>query len=101
MPARPKSDDWRDIALEIGRRVRLRREVLELSQEELAHLAGIHRNQLQNIEQSRNNVRDADGTRGPANPTLDTIYLLAVALEVDVHELLPARPGRARVSRQA
>lgn len=61
-----------------------------MTQEELAHLTGLSRNQVQNIENSRNNNRDATGKRvgGTANPALDTIWALARALDVDVTELV-------------
>ena len=47
-----------------------------LSQEELAFIAGIHRNYLGGIE------------RGERNPALDNIAAIAKALGVDLSELL-------------
>lgn len=61
-----------------------------MTQEELAHRAGVSRNQVQNIENSRNNVRDEHGRPqpGPANPSLDTIWAFALALEVEAADLV-------------
>lgn len=73
--------EWSDITAALGRAVSRRRSELRLTQEQLAERAGLSRNQVQNIENSRNNI---DGT---ANPKLDTLWALAVALEVEVSEL--------------
>lgn len=74
----------------MGQRVRSRRVALGLTQEDLAELTGISRNQVQNIENNRNNVRDETGRRvgGTANPRLDTLWLLADALQVELGDLL-------------
>jgi transcriptional regulator with XRE-family HTH domain len=94
VPARNVPSDWETIAARFGARVRARREELGLTQEELAHRAGISRNQIQNIEHSRNNARDDSGRRvgGVGNPRLDTVWAISVALEIDVAELV--RPPR-------
>lgn len=86
VPVRNLPSDWEQIAAKLGQRVRERREELGLTQEQLAHRTGISRNQVQNIEHSRNNARGPDGKRvgGTANPTLDTIWALATALDVEV-----------------
>lgn len=93
MPARQRPDDWSDIAAELGERVRRAREERQLTQEQLAELTGISRNQIQNIEHSRNNDRDESGRRigGTANPRLDTIWALSTALEIEIGELLSRR----------
>ena len=53
------------------------------TQEQLAEVAGVSRNQVQNIGHSRNNVKDPDtGRPGRGNPRLDTIFHLADALGV-------------------
>lgn len=62
---------------------------LGLTQEQLAERTGISRNQIQNIERNRNNQKDPKtGLPGPANARLDTVFLLAQALELDVTDLL-------------
>ncbi|MFT4109052.1 helix-turn-helix domain-containing protein [Propionicimonas sp.] len=81
MPADPVQLDR--AARELGRKVyRLRRQQ-KLTQEELAHLSGVSRNQIQNIEHSRNNTRDPLTRQlGRGNPRLDTLYHLAEAFGV-------------------
>lgn len=61
-----------------GEKVFELRRLRHLTQEELAERSGVSRNQIQNIEHSRNN--SPDGGRG--NPRLDTIYHLADAFDV-------------------
>lgn len=79
-------------AQEFGRKVMVMRRRMGLTQEELAARSGVSRNQIQNLEHSRNNVRDPD-TRlpGRGNPRLDTIFALALALEVEVSVLVDPR----------
>lgn len=60
----------------LGQRVRARRTLLGLSQEQLAERAGLHRNYVGGIEQGRRNVATVNLVR------------LAIALEVDPGELL-------------
>lgn len=69
--------------LAFSARLRLLRAMRGLTQEELAHLSGIHRNQIVNLE--RNETRPEK----PANPTFQNIYRLARALNVPVAVLLP------------
>ena len=61
---------------QFGSRIRARREKLKLSQKALAHNAGVHRTYLASLESGRR------------NPSLETIVKLAVALKVDVAELV-------------
>lgn len=60
----------------LGRKVRDLRRSLELTQADLASKAGLRRASVIEME------------RGVANPTLDTIVRIAVALEVEPSELL-------------
>ena len=53
-----------------------RRELLGISQEELAHRAGLHRTYISDIE------------RGARNPSLKTLSRLADALEISTSELI-------------
>lgn len=57
-----------------------------LSQESLAHQAGITKNQLQLIEAGRSSGR-TDGV-GPSNPRMATLTGIASVLETTVSELL-------------
>ncbi|MCV0334561.1 helix-turn-helix transcriptional regulator [Microbacterium sp.] len=64
----------------LGARVRELREALTLSQEAFAHKAGLDRTYVSGVE------------RGRRNPTLDVLYRLADALEVEVRDLFPGKP---------
>ena len=64
-----------DIRHRFGYAVKIRREQIELTQEELAERAGIHRTYLSDIE------------RGTRNPSLVNIDRLATALGVSLPEL--------------
>lgn len=87
MPVDPASLDR--VALALGEKVRTLRERRAWTQEELAERAGISRNQVQNIEHSRNNRRDPKtGKPGRGNPRLETIFHLADALDVEVVVLI-------------
>lgn len=59
-----------------GERVRARRSVLGLSQEDLAHRAGLHRTYIGSVE------------RGERNVSLANIVRIARALGVDAAELV-------------
>lgn len=73
----------------LGEKVRALREYHQFTQEKLHELTGISRNQIQNIEHSRNNSKnESNGQPGPGNARLDTIFLLANALRVDVTYLV-------------
>ncbi|MFT3971364.1 MAG: helix-turn-helix transcriptional regulator [Micropruina sp.] len=94
MPRPEPLDSYLEAARLLGEKVRALREDRGLTQEELAHRTGIARNQIQNIEHNRNNVKDpATGRPGHGNARLDTIFRLAHELGVDVTYLIdPARP---------
>lgn len=59
-----------------ARRLRQIRQVRGLSQEELADMAGLHRTYVGSVERSERNV------------SIDNMERLAIALEVDITELL-------------
>ncbi len=63
------------VNLELGKRVRRLRKKLDLSQEELAEKAGIHRTYMGKIE------------RGESNPPLHTVSKIAKALKVTLSDL--------------
>ncbi len=89
MPSRDPYADYVRAAALLGEKVRALREDRGLTQEQLAHRTGISRNQIQNIEHSRNNSRDPEtGRPGPGNARLDTIFMLATELRVDVTYLV-------------
>lgn len=53
---------------------------MPLSQEAFAHKAGLDRTYVSGVE------------RGRRNPTLEVLYRLADALEVEVRDLFPGKP---------
>lgn len=100
MPERKVARDYPRAAELLGAKVLALRQAQGLTQERLAELTGIHRNQIQNIEHSRNNQRDpATGRPGPGNARLDTVFLLAEVLKVDVKELVDPDVDEAEILR--
>ncbi len=67
----------------VCRTVHERRELLRLSQEELAHRAGLHRTYISDIE------------RGARNPSLKTLNRLADALEMPTSDLIKLGESKA------
>jgi transcriptional regulator with XRE-family HTH domain len=65
-----------NINVRVGRRIRAIRESQNLSQEELAFQASLHRAYIGQIE------------RGEKNIGLQNLEKIAIALKVEVHELL-------------
>ncbi|MER8834788.1 helix-turn-helix transcriptional regulator [Mesorhizobium sp. M0909] len=59
-----------------ARNLRLLRQGTGLSQEQLADLAGLDRNYVGKLEREEN------------SPTIDTLEVLALALQVDVEQLI-------------
>ncbi|MGY4330224.1 DNA-binding XRE family transcriptional regulator [Bradyrhizobium sp. LB7.2] len=64
----------------LGRQVKDRRRALDLTQAELARQAGVRRAMVIEVE------------RGEANPTLDSLVRIAVALKIEPAELLSSDP---------
>jgi transcriptional regulator with XRE-family HTH domain len=69
------------VRTQVGERVRELRLAYRITQEELAERSGLSYKFIGEIE------------RGQANPTIDTMWQLAKALRIDVHELF-LTPGR-------
>jgi len=63
----------------LGEKVRAKRKKMGLSQEELAHRAGVHVTYLSAIE------------RGERNPALENLYAIANALDLPLAELFQFR----------
>jgi len=68
----------------LGEEIRARRRQLRISQEQLAHDAGLHRNVIGRLE------------RGSYNTTLLSLESIAARLRVPVSELIAAAERRAR-----
>ncbi|MFO0307553.1 MAG: helix-turn-helix domain-containing protein [Pseudanabaena sp.] len=63
-----------------AQRLRQIRQIRGLSQEELADMAGLHRTYVGSVERSERNV------------SIDNMERLAIAIEVDITELLRKEP---------
>jgi len=70
-----RENERSDVKWLFGRAVRKRRRELDLSQEEFAECAGLHRNYI------------SDSERGDRNPSLENIHKLAKALDIKVSAL--------------
>jgi transcriptional regulator with XRE-family HTH domain len=93
VPARQPPAAYYAAAEQLGIRVRHRRRELKLTQENLAERTGLSRNQIQNIENNRNNDKDpVTGQPGPGNARLETVFLLAEALDVTAVYLISPEP---------
>lgn len=77
----PRTPTDRDVAEELGRRIRARRKELGISQERLADLAGVHRTFSGAVE------------RGETNTSITTLVRIARALQVDPGELIAGIEG--------
>ena len=66
-----------ELSIEIGQLIRKKRKEKKITQEALALQCGIDRSYLGRIE------------RGEVNLTVEKLYEIATALEVDMKELLP------------
>ncbi len=75
---------WASYGHCLGENLRQLRTMRGLSQDRLAELAGVSRNQISNIERNENSSRRS------ADPVLSTLYKLARALHVPPAALLPA-----------
>ncbi len=82
-PMRARTIEWNTYGDSLARRLVTLRRSRGLSQEKLAELAGLHRNQISNIER---NVSSNDGV---SDPHMSTMYRLAAALDVAPALLLP------------
>ena len=82
-PGPPRT--WDEYARQLATNLQTRRHAAGLTQEQLAHKAGITRNHYQLLERGY-------WRRGsPSNPRLSVILRLATALDLDIAALLP--PG--------
>ncbi len=88
MPTAPRRDEqaWALYAEEVGLRLARARQTLGLSQERVAHRAGLTGHTLQKLEkgETRPGV--------PLNPKLRTLIALAQVLQVELSDLLPPTP---------
>ena len=69
----------KELVIAVGNRIRDLRKERKISQEDLANEAEIPLSQIGRIE------------RGETNPTISTLYVLAMALEVDLKSLIDVK----------
>ncbi|QUD81359.1 helix-turn-helix transcriptional regulator [Gordonia polyisoprenivorans] len=106
MPANERGPlEWGTYGDSFAHRLRIIRKERGLSQEQVAHRSGMHRNQISNLERNTSNQEPFI-----ADPQLSTVYRLAQALEVTprllipdgdtaVHQRSPEQESRAAESR--
>lgn len=82
--ASPSPTTWERFARELGLELQRRRAAANLSQEALAHQAGMTRTHYQQIE------RGSWKPGQPANPSLKALAGLAIVLGVEIGDLLPS-----------
>lgn len=93
---KPNLDEFAEVSRLLGTQLRAARKARGLTQEELALRVGKDRRTIQQLEYGRATTPDARGGYGPSNPQLDTIWRLALALDVDITALLkPEGPAAA------
>jgi len=83
VPAVEHEPDFADMASRFGEKLRHRAHDLNLTQRDIIDLTGISRSYIQSLWNGRGSNREPDGTFKPPNPTMDVIWRLSVALEVD------------------
>ena len=71
-----KTENKIEELIELGKLIRTRREALGLSQEELGHLASLHRTYIGSVERAERNI------------TMLCLLQIAGALQLQPHELL-------------
>jgi DNA-binding XRE family transcriptional regulator len=87
------SDPWERYARELGVNLARARDISGLSQERVAHAAGISTFTYRKFEKGESNP----GT--PANPRLKTLIALCEVLDVELTELLPRKRPHIAVGR--
>ncbi len=90
MASLPNAGAWQSYARELGTNLHRARIAKGLTQEGLAHEAGIVGFTYQKLEKGESNPGN------PANPTLRVLMSIAAVLEVDLRDLLPPGNPEAR-----
>lgn len=79
-------DPWTDFARELGARMLRARSAKRMSQEQVAHAAGLATFTYRKLEKGESNPGTA------ANPRLRTLVALSDVLDVPLSDLLPTPP---------
>ena len=84
MPAADHLPDFPERARRFGEKIRRRHDELGLTERDLMVRTGLSRGYIQLLLNNRGGHKDPEtGTYKPPNPTLDVIWRLADALELD------------------
>lgn|GEM_PF-335446 len=89
----PRTDEWASYVRELGLVLNRLRTEADLSQEKVAHAAGLSRGYYHQLE------KGSSRTGRIANPTLLNLVALAQVLGTTVEALLPPNPPDVRVGR--
>ena len=81
-----KTEEWATYVRDLGIVLNRRRHEVGLSQERVAHAAGLTRGYYQQLE------RGSSRTGRVANPTIQNLVAIAQVLGVTVNDLLPPEP---------
>jgi transcriptional regulator with XRE-family HTH domain len=94
VPAADHQPEFAERAKLFGEKVRQRRNELGLTERELIELTGLSRGYIQLLLNNRGGHKDPKtGTYKPVNPTLDVIWRLADALQLDPSYLVDNERG--------
>ncbi|MCL2542076.1 MAG: helix-turn-helix domain-containing protein [Nocardioidaceae bacterium] len=93
MAATEKAPDFAHRAKLFGDKVRSRRAELGLSERKLAEATGLSRGYVALLLKDRGSHKDGAGEYKPLNPTLDVIWRLAEALDVEPMYLVDPHRG--------
>lgn len=99
MPASAKNPDFAARSAVFAAKIRRRYDELGWTQQDLIDRAEISRTYAQALLNNRGSASPdpVDGTYKPFNPTLDVIWKLAAALDLDLDYLMdPDRPVESR-----
>ena len=101
MPAHPHSDEFEERAKQFSEKVRTRFDELGITQLDLVERTGLSQGYLKLLLNGRGSHKDpATGTYKPPNPTLDIVWKLAAALDVEISYLTdPDEPLRRSAGR--
>lgn len=87
------ADSWEAFARDLGLRLQRARAATGLSQEKVAHAAGISTFTYRKLEKGESNPST------PANPRLRTLAALAEILNTSIHDLIPEDVPRVATGR--
>lgn len=101
MPAAEHPPEFEARARLFGEKVRRRHDELGLTERQLIERTGLSRSYVQLLLNNRGTAKDRrTGQHGPPNPTLDVIWRMADALQIDVAYLVDPTQSVERSGRE-